>query len=673
MDNVNSSANGKASLRSRLIRWAWRIAIPAAGVLVIAFLMARRGTETEERGTTFPVRRGPLRITVLEGGSIEALESQEIKSEVKGQTKILSIVEEGYMVTQEDVEAKKTLVELDASELLDHQISQELDYQNALAAFTEATEQFEIQLNQNRSDIRAAELEVKFGRMDFEKYLGIKAAREILAQVPQPEEGTNPQPAAARVEPEAEFLDTPTSADDGATQMAAEIEKRLAEPQAHVRPVIDFSTYADPDMLGDGEAGQRLRKLENDLVMAREELGLAEANLEGTERLAAKQFVTKTELENEQLKVKGSKISVESAETSMDLYVRYEFLKESEQLLSDYEEALQKLERARKLAVSKLAQSEAKLRSTEARYTLQAQKRNEIQEQIEKCKLAAERPGLVVYGGGEERYFRGEDQIEEGATVRERQKIITIPDMTQMSVKVKVHESAIKNVEKGQKASVSVDAYPDKHLGGEVTKVAVLPDSQNRWMNPDVKVYETVIRIEGPHDWLKPGMSAQVEILVKELPDVLYVPIQSVAPSNGQRVCYVAGLGGPKRRVVETGEYNNEFIEIRKGLEEGEDVLLRAPTEPEEAEQAPPAPAGPEDPAQEPRQEQPREEATPRPPAPPEDTAERPPREVGGRAAPGQSGAQRLPRRPAEGRPPAGGEGRGAPKGPPATKPAGEG
>ena len=51
---------------------------------------------------------------------------------------------------------------------------------------------------------------------------------------------------------------------------------------------------------------------------------------------------------------------------------------------------------------------------------------------------------------------------------------------------------------------------------------------------------------------MKPGMSAQVEILVKTLPDVLYVPIQAVVPSEGQKICYVAGLvGGPARRVIE--------------------------------------------------------------------------------------------------------------------------
>ena len=575
--------------RNGRLRWVWRIGVPVA-LLVATLAFLGRGGEVETRGTTFVTRRGPLEITVLEGGSIEALESQEIRSEVRGETKILSIVEEGYMVTSEDVENGKLLVELDSTELEEKQISQELDYQNSLANFTEAREAFEIQVNQNQSDITSAELEVKFARMDFEKYMGAAQAVKILALVPEPEvpsdDVLNPAPepdsddeaAAAEGNSVAEMDEAPEDADGFGTEIA------LSMAELKARPEVDFSQYADPDLLGDGEAGQELRKLEDDLVLAEQVLLLAKTQLEGTERLAAREFVTKSELEKEQLEVRRNEIGLASAQTSRDLFINYEFPKQSEKLLSDYVEALMKLERARKLAVSKLAQASAKLKSAEARHRLQTQERKEIREQIDKCTIKAERPGLVVYGGGEDRHWRQEEQIEEGAKVRERQQIITIPDMTEMAVKVKVHESAIKNVEKGQTARVTVDAYPDRELTGKVTKVGVLPDSRNRWMNPDVKVYETEVSIDKVHEWLKPGMSAEVKILIKELPDVVYVPIQAVAPSNGDRVVYLAGLGKPERRVVETGEYNNEFIEIQGGLKEGEEVLLRAPLAPEEAE-----------------------------------------------------------------------------------------
>jgi len=217
------------------------------------------------------------------------------------------------------------------------------------------------------------------------------------------------------------------------------------------------------------------------------------------------------------------------------------------------------------------------LKSAQAQYNVQLRHRKELMEQLEKCTIYAKRPGLVVYGGGEERYWRGEEQIREGATVRERQSIITIPDMSKMSVNVRIHESYIKKVKKGQKARITLDAFPDEVLEGEVTYVAVLPDSENRWMNPDMKVYRTTIAIEGAREWLKPGMSAKADIAVDQLDDVLYVPIQAVVSEGGRRRCYVVNGRGLEPRDVEVGQFNDSFIEIKGGLSEGDMVSLRPP------------------------------------------------------------------------------------------------
>jgi HlyD family secretion protein len=174
-------------------------------------------------------------------------------------------------------------------------------------------------------------------------------------------------------------------------------------------------------------------------------------------------------------------------------------------------------------------------------------------------------------------YYGGEEQVREGASVRERQAIITIPDMTRMSVNVKVPESYIKKVKKGLKARITVDAFPEESLTGEITKVGVLPDSANRWMSPDIKVYLTTITIDGTHDWVKPGMTAKVEIMVNKLEDIVYIPLQAVSPDNGKQVCYVAGGFKPERREVEVGEFTDEFIHVKQGVKEGERVLLRLP------------------------------------------------------------------------------------------------
>src|ERR1043166_877907 len=609
-------------------RWRWA-AIVVVLAVVLLFWFSRGGRNAGEI-STFTARRGDLNITVLEGGNVQAIESQEIKCEVRAGgegVKILKIVEEGYEVTENDLRTNKVLVELDSSNLQKLIVQQDIQYESAAASLTDGEQNYEIQLNQNLSDIKAAEQKVRFARMDFDKFLGDKLTQTIIDELGLEKElaqeqtnavarsaavvASKPQTApslpASEVAPKDEGSkpDAPATEADapgasgvssGGAPGIATNASPAAEP-APARPsvIIDFSKYAKIEALGDGEAKQKLRKFEDDLQVARKEEGQAKAKLEGTRRLFGKGFVTKIELEQDEIAYENSRLKVQTAVTASDLFLKYEFTKTAEESLSKHAEAVRELVRARKAAVSKLAQAEARLKSAQGQFKIATRERKELYEQLAKCTLRAKRPGLVVYGGGRDDsyYWGGEERIREGAVVRERQAIITIPDMTKMSVRVKIHESYIKKIKKGEKARITVDAFPDEVLEGEVTQVGVLPDSQNRWVNPDFKVYLTTIPITGTNDWLKPGMSAKVEIFVNRLADVVYVPVQAVSPAERKQVCYVANGGQPERRVVEVGEFNDEFIQIKSGLKEGEKVLLRAAEnkEPENTQENQKAPA----------------------------------------------------------------------------------
>jgi len=514
-------------------------------VLWLVFRPSRHGSET----LTFRARRGPLDIQVLVGGSIEALESQEIRSEVRGEpVKILRIVDEGYLVTEQDVKTNKVLVELDPSKIQQNLLSQDITFQSTASSLTEAQQAFEIQINLNKTDVKAAEQKARFALMDLEKFLGSKITLEVVDRLGLREE-----------------------------LQAAVSTNAPAGPVARPTPV-DFSKYAKAELLEDGVAKQELRKRDDELLVARTAAGQAETKLAGTKRLFEKGFVTKSELENDQIGSEQARLKVEAASTARDLFIRYEFPKQAEEFLSKYDEALQGLIRARKEAVSKLAQSEARLRGAQGRFEREKQNLEEMKDQISKCLITAKTPGLVVYGGGNQRmYWGNQERIAVGAQVFERQALITIPDPTKMGVTVGVHESHIKKVRKGLKVKITADAFPDEPLFGEVTKVGVLPDSENRWMNPDMKLYQTTVAIEGTREWLKPGMSAKIEIQVKRLDDVVHVPVQAVVVRDGKPAVYLAGKSKPQE--VETGEFNDEFIEVKKGVEAGDTVLLVAPGE----------------------------------------------------------------------------------------------
>ena len=107
----------------------------------------------------------------------------------------------------------------------------------------------------------------------------------------------------------------------------------------------------------------------------------------------------------------------------------------------------------------------------------------DVNQQIEFATIRAQLPGLVVYGAANQNSSRwrrsNKEAIQEGATVSERQAIITIPDLREMAVKVNIHESAVQRVAVGQRVRVAVDAFPDDLLMGTVTLVAVVADYAN--------------------------------------------------------------------------------------------------------------------------------------------------------------------------------------------------
>src|SRR5262245_36853775 len=103
----------------------WRL-IGVALVVAVGLWFWLRPEAAPTNGVTFSTRRGPLDISVLVGGSIEAMEFQELRSEVRGEpVKILKIVDEGYLVTDDDVRTNKVLVELDSAKLKQNLINQD--------------------------------------------------------------------------------------------------------------------------------------------------------------------------------------------------------------------------------------------------------------------------------------------------------------------------------------------------------------------------------------------------------------------------------------------------------------------------------------------------------------------------------------------------------------------
>jgi multidrug resistance efflux pump len=537
----------------------------------------------------FTVQKGTLQINVLQGGEIRALKNYEVKSEIELPTKILSLINEGYRITEKDVKEGKVLVELDSADIRDKVTTHEIEFQTTVANLIDADEQRGIQISDNQSLARESEQNMRYTLMDFERYMGKEVAQAVLKSRGIPnnlealEEFTGKINAEKRRPTSMPGSEPKQGADPLAEKEEKEendadaIAKRITESGARTSaPSVDFLTFLVNDKLGDGEAEQKLRQLENEALLHQSELSVAKQNVEASERLASKQFITKTTLENDHVNLEKTNLTVLSASTQLDLFKKYEFPKQAEQFLSAYEEALKKLQRTLRSNRARMAQVESKYQTARRRYEVELERKNSLETQVNACIIKAQEPGLVAYGAKDASAFKTE-QIEEGATVRFRQSILTIPNMDEMGVHVNIHESQVKKVRVGQPCRITVDAEPGKTLDGVVAELAVLPDSASSRYTPNLKVYPANVQITGTHEWLKPGMNAKVEIIINQLDDILYVPVQSIEVENDNFFAYIRNGSKLERREIKTGGFNDEFIEIKGGLAMGDQVSLALP------------------------------------------------------------------------------------------------
>ena len=311
------------------------------------------------------------------------------------------------------------------------------------------------------------------------------------------------------------------------------------------------------------------------LALAKRDLQEAKEKLEHHQTLYKKGFIPLEQLRLKEADVEQKKYAVDRDEAK--LMVLEVFTKERQvtELDAKAREAKRAVERARKTGEASIDKTKSDLEAADVTERLEKATLAALQRQLDNCTVKAPQDGILVYS--KERWYDDNSRIQAGSMVHFRQGLFSLPDLSKMRMKVKIHEAMVKKVKAGQKAEVRLDAYPNLIMHGTVSNVATMA-SMDGWFDRSVKEYDTIVDIDDlPLDaGLKPGMTGDVKILVKQLPDVQIVPVQSVGQKDGNHYCYVAGRKGVERRDVEVGDNNDKFVEIKSGLNVGEEVTLDA-------------------------------------------------------------------------------------------------
>ena len=197
-------------------------------------------------------------------------------------------------------------------------------------------------------------------------------------------------------------------------------------------------------------------------------------------------------------------------------------------------------------------------------------------------------------------------------------EVMRIADLDHMEARVNVNENDVVDVEVGDTARISVDAYPDREIRGIVREIASTALTRNAGSQEEVTNFEVKISIPDRSVKLRPGMSATADVETATVKNVVAVPIQSVTVRSTesnlspeeleqkrvreeardrddnradvtneaaekqkeraqrtklQRVVFIKTGDQVKMQKVETGIADNTFIEIRSGLKPGDEVV----------------------------------------------------------------------------------------------------
>lgn len=347
------------------------------------------------------------------------------------------------------------------------------------------------------------------------------------------------------------------------TEIDRDVRERLLAYQNSLNEVS--RAKADEEML---KASNRtaLEQAQAQLDFDKTELQRAIEDRDRKKRLAEEKLVPLADVEAAELQVRSKELAVKKGE--MDLALK---IKENES-----KETQKKAEVGKVIFASNLAKAALE----------------EVEGRRKGATIVAPSSGMLVLGSF---YRDGVQKYKVGDTIERRQMVCSIPDLSQMQVKVNVGEADAPKVRVGQQVLVRLEALPQRAFVGDVTAISALATEGRWWESPSTagrKSFDVVIDLRKTDPKrVKPGMTADVEFICDVVPRAVYVPLECVQEHGTRTYCFVKKGRRYEKRLVTTGKQNDNFIAITKGLKPGEVVALRDPTkEPEEEDLQPGAP-----------------------------------------------------------------------------------
>ena len=227
--------------------------------------------------------------------------------------------------------------------------------------------------------------------------------------------------------------------------------------------------------------------------------------------------------------------------------------------------AKEQIENRRKIQVEEVKQKRLSIRQDEERL-------EEAYSTLDKLFVIAPSPGIAIIS----RNWSTDNKFQLGDQCWSSQQLIQLPDLSTLKVKVSINEVDISQVTKGLKVQIRPDAFSDSTFTGYVATVANL--AQNKDNRSNIKVFPVEIVINEYNKNLLPGLTVSCRIIVDEIPDVKYVPLEALHVEGDKSYVFKKSVGGYDKVEVRTGQSNSDYVIIESGLGKHDRVALIDPT-----------------------------------------------------------------------------------------------
>jgi multidrug efflux pump subunit AcrA (membrane-fusion protein) len=261
------------------------------------------------------------------------------------------------------------------------------------------------------------------------------------------------------------------------------------------------------------------------------------------------------------------RFSMKEKELTLELS-RYEPQAIKQQAQLDLEKAQRELDQLKsKLQLTK-EKSVARIGEINASYRQLQFKLDRLMELQGQMTVLAPKAGMVIYV----RDWNG--KRGPGSQVSTWDPVIAeLPDLSEMITKVYINEVDISKLMPGQKATITVDAFPGKEFSGVVMSKANIGEQVR---NFDTKVFEVIVLLQSIDSLLRPAMTTGLTITVDSIPPCLQVPLEAIHMDSVNYVFKKTKSGFIRQEIV-TGPSNDVNISIVAGLSAGDEVCLNIP------------------------------------------------------------------------------------------------